>query len=34
MKAVAKALEAFPRFNSSISEDGQKLTLKNTSTLA
>ena len=28
MKAVAKALEAFPRFNSSISEDGQKLTLK------
>ena len=28
MKAVAKALEAFPRFNSSISEDGQKLTIK------
>ena len=28
MKAVAKALEAFPRFNSSIFEDGQKLTLK------
>ena len=28
MKAVEKALEAFPRFNSSISEDGQKLTLK------
>ncbi|QLB16217.1 pyruvate dehydrogenase complex dihydrolipoyllysine-residue acetyltransferase [Mannheimia varigena] len=28
MKAVASALEAFPRFNSSISEDGQKLTLK------
>ena len=28
MKAVAKALEAFPRVNSSISEDGQKLTLK------
>ena len=28
MKAVAKALDAFPRFNSSISEDGQKLTLK------
>ncbi|MDG6313985.1 pyruvate dehydrogenase complex dihydrolipoyllysine-residue acetyltransferase [Glaesserella parasuis] len=28
MKAVAKALEAYPRFNSSISEDGQKLTLK------
>ncbi|MDH2923857.1 pyruvate dehydrogenase E2 component (dihydrolipoamide acetyltransferase) [Nicoletella semolina] len=28
MKAAAKALEAFPRFNSSISEDGQKLTLK------
>ncbi|ENA1774668.1 pyruvate dehydrogenase complex dihydrolipoyllysine-residue acetyltransferase [Yersinia ruckeri] len=28
MKAVAKALEEFPRFNSSISEDGQKLTLK------
>ena len=28
MKAVAKALEAFPLFNSSISEDGQKLTLK------
>ena len=27
MKAVAKALEAFPRFNSSISEDGQKLTI-------
>ena len=25
MKAVAKALEAFPRFNSSISEDGQKI---------
>ncbi|MCK3656963.1 pyruvate dehydrogenase complex dihydrolipoyllysine-residue acetyltransferase [Pasteurellaceae bacterium Macca] len=28
MKAVAKALEAFPRFNSSLSEDGQKLTIK------
>ncbi|MDE8034612.1 pyruvate dehydrogenase complex dihydrolipoyllysine-residue acetyltransferase [Actinobacillus equuli subsp. equuli] len=28
MKAVAKALEAYPRFNSSISEDGQKLTIK------
>ena len=28
MKAAAKALEAFPRFNSSLSEDGQKLTLK------
>ncbi|MDH2996984.1 pyruvate dehydrogenase complex dihydrolipoyllysine-residue acetyltransferase [Pasteurellaceae bacterium LFhippo2] len=28
MKAVAKALEAFPRFNSSLSEDGQTLTLK------
>ena len=28
MKAAAKALEAYPRFNSSISEDGQKLTLK------
>ncbi|MBE2893793.1 pyruvate dehydrogenase complex dihydrolipoyllysine-residue acetyltransferase [Spirabiliibacterium falconis] len=28
MKAVAKALEAYPRFNSSISEDGQRLTLK------
>lgn len=28
MKAVAKALEAFPRFNSSISEDGQRLTIK------
>ncbi|WP_434524099.1 pyruvate dehydrogenase complex dihydrolipoyllysine-residue acetyltransferase [Photorhabdus asymbiotica] len=28
MKAVAKALEEMPRFNSSISEDGQKLTLK------
>lgn len=28
MKAVAKALEAYSRFNSSISEDGQKLTLK------
>ncbi|UVK76824.1 MAG: pyruvate dehydrogenase, E2 subunit [Sodalis sp. Fle] len=28
MKAVAKALEEYPRFNSSLSEDGQKLTLK------
>ncbi|OOR99336.1 pyruvate dehydrogenase complex dihydrolipoyllysine-residue acetyltransferase [Haemophilus paracuniculus] len=28
MKAAAKALEAFPRFNSSLSEDGQRLTLK------
>lgn len=28
MKAVAKALEEMPRFNSSLSEDGQKLTLK------
>ncbi|QIQ21768.1 pyruvate dehydrogenase complex dihydrolipoyllysine-residue acetyltransferase [Zophobihabitans entericus] len=28
MKAVASALEAYPRVNSSISEDGQKLTLK------
>ncbi|AOM41063.1 pyruvate dehydrogenase complex dihydrolipoyllysine-residue acetyltransferase [Xenorhabdus hominickii] len=28
MKAAAKALEAMPRFNSSISEDGQKLILK------
>ena len=28
MKAAAKALEAYPRFNSSISEDGQRLTLK------
>ncbi|WP_427838795.1 pyruvate dehydrogenase complex dihydrolipoyllysine-residue acetyltransferase [Actinobacillus pleuropneumoniae] len=28
MKAVAKALEAFPRFNSSTSEDAQRLTLK------
>ncbi|KAA1194995.1 dihydrolipoyllysine-residue acetyltransferase [Photorhabdus heterorhabditis] len=28
LKAVAKALEEMPRFNSSISEDGQKLTLK------
>ncbi|MFC0179353.1 pyruvate dehydrogenase complex dihydrolipoyllysine-residue acetyltransferase [Thorsellia kenyensis] len=28
MKAVAKALEEFPRFNSSLSEDGQKLILK------
>ncbi|QLB43028.1 pyruvate dehydrogenase complex dihydrolipoyllysine-residue acetyltransferase [Mannheimia pernigra] len=28
MKAVASALEAFPRFNSSISEDAQRLTLK------
>ncbi|WP_426816925.1 pyruvate dehydrogenase complex dihydrolipoyllysine-residue acetyltransferase [Winslowiella sp. 2C04] len=28
MKAAAKALEEFPRFNSSLSEDGQKLTLK------
>ena len=28
MKAVAKALEAYPRFNSSISEDAQRLTLK------
>lgn len=28
MKAVAKALETYPRFNSSLSEDGQRLTLK------
>jgi pyruvate dehydrogenase E2 component (dihydrolipoamide acetyltransferase) len=28
MKALAKALEAFPRFNSSLSEDAQRLTLK------
>ncbi|UJF19627.1 pyruvate dehydrogenase complex dihydrolipoyllysine-residue acetyltransferase [Vibrio sp. SS-MA-C1-2] len=28
MKAVAKALEAFPAFNSSLSEDGQSLILK------
>lgn len=28
MKAVAKALEKFPRFNSSLSEDTQRLTLK------
>ncbi|KGB02608.1 pyruvate dehydrogenase complex dihydrolipoyllysine-residue acetyltransferase [Enterobacteriaceae bacterium RIT814] len=28
MKAVAAALEQMPRFNSSLSEDGQKLTLK------
>ncbi|MGL4454853.1 MAG: pyruvate dehydrogenase complex dihydrolipoyllysine-residue acetyltransferase [Plesiomonas sp.] len=28
LKAVGKALEMMPRFNSSISEDGQKLTLK------
>ncbi|MDR3433634.1 MAG: pyruvate dehydrogenase complex dihydrolipoyllysine-residue acetyltransferase [Rouxiella aceris] len=28
MKAAAKALEEYPRFNSSISADGQKLTLK------
>lgn len=28
MKAAANALEAYPRLNSSISEDGQKLTLK------
>ena len=28
MKAAAKALEAYPRFNSSLSEDGQRLTLK------
>ncbi|MDP8171677.1 pyruvate dehydrogenase complex dihydrolipoyllysine-residue acetyltransferase [Pasteurella skyensis] len=28
MKAAAKALEEFPRFNSSLSEDGQRLTLK------
>ena len=28
MKAVAKALEEFPRFNSSISADAQRLTLK------
>ncbi|KND83564.1 pyruvate dehydrogenase complex dihydrolipoyllysine-residue acetyltransferase [Aggregatibacter actinomycetemcomitans] len=28
MKAVAKALEAFPRFNSSITEDVQRLILK------
>lgn len=34
MKAVAAALEQMPRFNSSLSEDAQKLTLKNTSTSA
>lgn len=28
MKAAAKALEVYPRFNSSLSEDGQRLTLK------
>ncbi|WP_395755405.1 pyruvate dehydrogenase complex dihydrolipoyllysine-residue acetyltransferase [Edwardsiella ictaluri] len=28
IKAVAKALEAMPRFNSSLSEDAQRLTLK------
>ncbi|URJ25234.1 2-oxo acid dehydrogenase subunit E2 [Candidatus Blochmannia ocreatus (nom. nud.)] len=28
IKAVAKALEEFPRFNSSLSDDGQKLILK------
>ncbi|MGF1785034.1 pyruvate dehydrogenase complex dihydrolipoyllysine-residue acetyltransferase [Photobacterium swingsii] len=28
MKAVAKALEAFPAFNSSLSEDGENLVLK------
>lgn len=28
MKAVVKAMEELPRFNSSLSEDGQKLTLK------
>ncbi|QDJ12731.1 pyruvate dehydrogenase complex dihydrolipoyllysine-residue acetyltransferase [Mergibacter septicus] len=28
MKAVAKALEAYPRFNSSITEDSQRLILK------
>ena len=28
MKAVAKALEAYPRFNSSITEDAQRLILK------
>jgi pyruvate dehydrogenase E2 component (dihydrolipoamide acetyltransferase) len=28
MKAVAKALEAFPTFNSSLSEDGENLILK------
>ena len=28
MKAVAKALQAYPRFNSSLSEDAQRLTLK------
>ncbi|MGL4859439.1 MAG: 2-oxo acid dehydrogenase subunit E2, partial [Enterobacteriaceae bacterium] len=28
LKAVAKALEAYPRFNSSLSADGQRLTLK------
>ncbi|TCP97736.1 pyruvate dehydrogenase E2 component (dihydrolipoamide acetyltransferase) [Cricetibacter osteomyelitidis] len=28
MKAVAKALEAYPRFNSSLSEDSQRLILK------
>ena len=34
MKAVAAALEQMPRFNSSLSEDAQKLTLKNISTSA
>lgn len=34
MKAVAAALEQMPRFNSSLSEDGQRLTLKNISTSA
>ncbi len=28
MKAAAKALEAFPSFNSSLSEDGENLILK------
>ncbi|MCV5389745.1 2-oxo acid dehydrogenase subunit E2, partial [Escherichia coli] len=28
MKAAAKALEAFPAFNSSLSEDGESLILK------
>lgn len=28
MKAVARALEEMPRFNSSISEDGQRLFMK------
>ena len=34
MKAAAKALEAFPAFNSSLSDDGESLILKNMSILS